>query len=89
MSLRKKVKRNLEKKMNGTKKNKVEAINDAAILEALKNEEKSVMILHPTGGYRKFSLARIQFMGNTQTMWAQISETLRKAVIVETVKKDA
>lgn len=89
MSLRKKVKRNLEKQRAGTKKNQVEVLNDEAILEALKNEDKNFMILHPTKGFRKVSTNRIQHMGNHASMWAQISETLRKAVTVETVKKDA
>ena len=89
MSARKKTKRNMGKKMNTERKNKVELINEEAIKDAILAGDKTCMILHATGGYKKFSLSRIQAMGGTQSMWNIISETLRKACTEETVKKDA
>ena len=69
------------------RQNQVELHNEKAILQALKDEAKSVMILHPTGGYRRVNLERIRYMGNTREMWATISHTLHKACTVPTEVK--
>jgi len=89
MSVRKKVKRNLGKKLNTSRKNKVDAINEQAVADALKNGDEHCQMLHPTGGYYRFSLKRLQCLGGPQAMWAIISETLRKACTEETIKKNA
>lgn len=78
------------KKKTIARKNKVEQINETAVMDAIKAEETHCMMLHATGGYKRFSLKRLDFMlGGTQAMWARISETLRKASTEETVKTDA
>ena len=82
MSIRQEVKRNLTKLGKRTKSpNQVDQINEKVILEGLKNDTKSVQILHPTMGYRKFCMDRIQFMGGTQAMWSIIATVLHDACV--------
>ena len=90
MSARKKVIRHLTKQGKIAKApNKVDAINELIVADAIKAGVKTCQLLHPTGGYYKFSLSRIACLGGHDAMWAIISETIRKACTEETVKKDA
>ena len=73
-SIQKKVRRS----HHNVRPNQVDAYNEKSIREGLESGAKSVKILHPTGGYRDFSLSRIQCMGGTQGMWNIIATTLLK-----------
>ena len=79
MSLRKKVKRSMGKRLHTDRPNQVDKINEQIIKDGLESGAKSVQILHPTLGYRKFSMSRIQYMGGTQAMWNIIATTLLSA----------
>ena len=78
MSLRKKVKRSLGKRNHKDRENQVDKINEEAMIDALKSEAQSVDILHPTKGYTRFSLHRLQYIGGTASMWARIKAGKQK-----------
>lgn len=62
------------------KTNKVEAYNEAEYARAERENDTHVRLLHPTKGYKWYSLTRMKFsVEGKQGMAWKISETLGKA----------